>query len=630
MITPQYYREQNLKTKPLELDTPETIEVTNNSDNSSNQYRLSDGLAVRKRYRFLPLTILLAMECAFLLANAALPLVGLWFHTALLPQMGKWVLLPTRLIFYHRELSPTVMGTYVGAPHPSPRGSWLEIGTLATIFLLILVVYLLALRYLPRLISRRYIVFSVLLLGSTFALVSIVTSQDIYSYIFYARMSILYHLNPLTNSPMVVFEDPAYLHIYWVDQPSAYGPVWTILTGGLQWVTNLFGAGKNNLVPMVLGLRLLALAAHLYSALLVWSICGHLQKLTGKVSPHIRMQATLAFAWNPLLLFEACVNAHNDTVLLLFVLLAVWFLVRQPTFSIRSSLAAAMMLGLATCLKINIVLLIPGLVLYLWTQPQRIRAIVAVLAVYAGSIVVLYAPFWDHGAVLGVLRVNPGTYRNINTVTEFLTHFYNSVVQRLGYPKQPDIGSPAEIILHTLSMAMFALAYLLLCGRILLAKKALRTPVDLLRWMALIWLLYCALGTPWMWPWYLVTFFGLFALIESVDMDRWQQKLVFGVLHLPLAVRLLSVSMLFLYCFYAWAPHLTIPGLPGFQWPWLRGPIVWFIPLLAVLPRFAPQLEQRWQTIKVFFQGYSDNQYEDAPESVAHATKIGATRSGAS
>lgn len=567
------------------------------------------------------------MECAFLLANAALPLVGLWFHTALLSQMGKWVLLPTRIIFYHRQLSPTVMGIYVGTHRPSSGGSWLEVGILGAIFLLILVIYLLALRYLPRLISRRYIILSVLLLGSTFAMASVVTSQDIYSYIIYARMSIFYHLNPLTNSPLAVFDDPAYLHLYWVDQPSAYGPVWTAITDGLQWLTNLFGFGSNNLVPMVLGLRLLALAAHLYSTLLVWSICGHLQRLTGKISPQVRMQATLAFAWNPLLLFEACVNAHNDTVLLVFVLLAVWFLVRQPTFSLRSVLAATALLALATSLKINIVLLLPGLLLFLWTQPQRTRAIIAALAVYAGSIVLLYAPFWDHGAVLGVLRVNPGTYRNINTVTEFLAHFYNSILQQLGYPKQPDIGSPAEIFLHTLSLAMFALTYILLCSRALLTKNTLRTPVDLLRWMALIWFLYCALGTPWMWPWYLVTFFGLFALIEAIDMDRWQQKPVFGILHLPLAVRLFSFSMLFLYCFYAWGPRLIIPGLPGFQWPWIRGPIAWFIPLLAMLPRFAPQLEQRVRPVVTFFQGNSNGKLN--AEHAGHASKIGTTRSGA-
>ncbi|HZO75127.1 MAG TPA: hypothetical protein VFB60_23165 [Ktedonobacteraceae bacterium] len=616
-----------MKTKTLELDPLETLASDNNHDDSHNHQRSDNSETTKKFHRYLPLTILFAMECAFLLANAALPLVGLWFHTALLSQMGKWVLLPSRIIFYHRQLSPTVMGIYVGAPHPSNGGSWLETGTLAVIFLLILVIYLLALRYLPRLISRRYIILSALLLGITFAMVAIVTSQDIYSYIIYARMSIFYHLNPLTNSPLAVFDDPAYLHIYWVDQPSAYGPVWAVITAGLQWLINLVGFGRNNLVPMVLGLRLLALGAHLYSTLLVWSICGHLQRLTGKVSAQVRTQATLAFAWNPLLLFEACVNAHNDTVLLVFVLLAVWFLVRQPTFSLRPVLAATMMLALATSLKINIVLLLPGLLLLLWTHPQRIRSIIAVLAVYAGSIVLLYAPFWDHGAVLGVLRVNPGTYRNINTVTEFLTHLYNSILQLLGYPKQPDIGSPAEIFLHTLSLAMFALAYLLLCGRALFTRNVLRTPVDLLRWMALIWFLYCALGAPWMWPWYLVTFFGLFALIEAVDIDLWQQKPVFGILRLPLAVRLFSFSMLFLYCFYAWGPSLIIPGLPGFQWTSVKGPVVWFIPLLAILPRLMPQLEQRVRSVITFFQGNSNNR--PGAENAGGASKIGTTKSGA-
>ncbi len=145
--------------------------------------------------------------------------------------------------------------------------------------------------------------------------------------------------------------------------------------------------------------------------------------------------------------------------------------------------------------------------------------------------------------------------------------------------------------------------------------------------MTLIWFLYCALGAPWMWPWYLVTFFGLFALIEAVDADRWQQKPVFGILHLPLAARLFSFSMLSLYCFYAWGPRLIIPGLPGFQWSWVRGPVVWFIPLLAILPRFMPQIEQRARPVISFFQGNSNNR--PGAENAGCASKIGASRSKA-
>ena len=530
------------------------------------------------------------MELLFLLTNMILPLNGLWFHTALLTQLGDWVLLPTRFFFPPQMITPSVLGTYTKGLQPSDGESWIEIGVFAALLIGILVLYLQALRHLPTRISRRYLIVSVLLLGITFVLVPIVTSQDIYSYIIYARMSVIYHLNPLTSSPMAVFEDPAYMHLYWVDQPSAYGPVWTIITSTLQWVTGAFGT--ENIAPMILALRLLGLTAHLYSILLIWSICGHLQKLTGKVSPRLRMQATLAFAWNPLLLFEACVNAHNDTVLLVFVLLAIWFLVRTPIYSLRSYLYATAMLGLATSLKINIVLLIPGLVLFLWTQPQRIpqrlRSIAAVLAVYVGSILVLYAPFWDHGAVLGVLQVNPSTYRNINTIAEVLTHLYNSILQLLGFPRQADIGSPAETFLHTLSMATFVVIYGGLCWQALFTKTKLYTLVQLLRWLALIWFLYCALGTPWMWPWYTVTLFGLLALIESVDANVWRKKPLFGVLHCPLAIRLFAFSMLSLYCFYTWSPHMTMGGPLYFQWMWLRG-LLWFVPLLPALSSWLAQ-----------------------------------------
>jgi hypothetical protein len=93
--------------------------------------------------------------------------------------------------------------------------------------------------------------------------------------------------------------------------------------------------------------------------------------------------------------------------------------------------------------------------------------------------------------------------------------------------------------------------------------------------MALIWLLYCIIGSPWFWPWYLVTFFGLYALLEATT--EKSQTII------PIAVRLLAFSMLSLYCLYSWAPaHNSLPGLPGLSWGDLRGLWVWAIPLLAI------------------------------------------------
>jgi hypothetical protein len=526
--------------------------------------------------------MLLAMAGAFLLLDAVLPLHGLWFHTALLVPLSRAFLLPTALLFHGWALSPTLLTSH-NTPAPAIGLSWQETALLLVAYLLLLLCYLLALRVLPGRIGRRYLIGSTLLLGALCVLIPVVTSQDLFSYIIYARMAVLYHLNPLSTSPQSIASDPLYAHLYWTNQPSAYGPMWTMITCILQWITDLFHT--NNVAAMVLALRLLGLCAHLFSTWLVWSIAGQLQELRGVSAPKIRIRATLAFAWNPLLLFEACVNAHNDIILLPFLLLAIWLFVRQarnPTPRIYQTCAgAALLLAAATCIKVNLALLFPAFLLYLWSQPdrplRRIQYISLLTLLYIACIVALYALFWQNGAILSIVQINPGTYRDINTVSEFLSHFYNSVAALSGAPLAADIGSPAESFTRGVSLLIFAGLYGLCCWRALSSRARLQTPIGLIRWMALVWLLYCAIGTPWFWPWYTAIFFALFALLESTETETWQC----GFLRLPLAARLLSFSLLSLYCFYTWAPYASmLPGLPGFRWAYLRGLWAWLLPLL--------------------------------------------------
>ena len=538
---------------------------------------------------------LLALMGAFLFLDAVLPLHGLWFHTALLVPLSRWFLLPTDILFHGRALTPTLLTNH-NTPAPAIGLSWQEAALLLIACLLLLLFYLLALRVLPERIGRRYLVGSTLLLGAICVFIPVVTSQDIFSYIIYARMAIIYHLNPLSTTPQSIIHDPVYVHLYWTNQPSAYGPMWAIITCILQWLTDIFGTA--NVAAMVLALRLLGLGAHLLSTLLIWSIAGQLQEAQGLISLRMRMQATLAFAWNPLLLFEACVNAHNDTILLPFILLAIWLLIRQSrTHAIhayQTYAGVALLLAAATCIKINIALLFPTFLLYLWGQPRRLQTTSLMLSVYVASIVALYAVFWQHGAILSVIQINPGTYRDINTVSEFLSHFYNSIATLFGAAPTAEIGSPAESFMRMISLGIFVIIYAIRCWRAINSRTGLRTPIGLIRWMAVTWLLYCAIGTPWFWPWYAIVFFALFALTEAVDSDRWQKQPLLGFLRLPLAARLFAFSLLSLYCFYTWAPYASIlPGLPAFRWAYLRGLWAWLLPLLLSMrwPRRLPHRE---------------------------------------
>ncbi len=537
----------------------------------------NEQLAPALRHHFEPLLLLLAMLGAMLFLDAVLPLGGLWFASTVLGNANAWSFLPAHVLFRGVALSSFI--TILKPKAPDVGLSWRQVPLLLLAFLLIFGVYLLALWRLPRLINNRtvrYIFYSTAALGLFYVLFPMVTSPDLFSYITYARMGVIYHLNPLTTQPTAIAADPTYIHLYWKTQPSAYGPTWAAISTVLQWLALPFG--KQTLRPMVIALRLSGLAVHLCSTLLIWSIIDRIQRLRGQSSPTRRTIATLAFAWNPLVIFEACVNAHNDAELLLFVLLAIWFLLPHKHATL-SLLATIVMLALATCLKVNVVVLLPLVLIFVWKQARGMQGLgLASLSalLYIGVISLLYAPFWQHGAILNIFSINPSTFRNINSPADFFSHFCNSLVTALGYPLQPAIGSPAEELIHKLSIGAFVVIYAWLCWLSLRRREHLNSLYSLVRWLSIAWFLYCLLGTPWFWPWYLVTFFGLYALVAGTSSEQELRLL------LP-AIVLLAFSMLSMYCFYAWGPQGSyIPGLPRFEWSYLRGLWAWLLPLLPL------------------------------------------------
>ncbi len=245
-------------------------------------------------------------------------------------------------------------------------------------------------------------------------------------------------------------------------------------------------------------------------------------------------------------------------------------------------------------------LLVPALFIYLWkVRSWHFRRVLAVVAIYVSSIVLLYAPFWSGGRVLAVFRFNPATIRNINSLPEFTNRFYDALTFFNPLKLLHGAVSPSEHLTHTGSMLLFALVYLVLCW-VALRPGRVDTLPKLIGWMALSWLLYCFIGSPWFWPWYLVTFFGLFAILEALHPDSW----VSGIFKLPLAVRLLVFSSITLYCFYTWgALKTTLPGHPAFDLAYLRGFWVWVLPLFAL--RVPWKQLSNWARKKLLRQRYA-------------------------
>jgi hypothetical protein len=552
-----------------------------------------------RKTALLPALFLLASLFSLLFANITLSSNGFWFLKAIQLRGSQVYLAPLQIIV-------------------SPKEDILFVIT----FCVLLLLYFLGVSYLPGRVSYKYIFFSTFVLGIFYLFIPIITSQDIFSYIAYARMETLYHLNPLTTTPTAISGDSIYHSLYWANQPSIYGPTWIFITGVLLRLTLVLNL--TNILFMQFFLRLWGLVMHLGSLCLVMQlsrqVCLSLNAKTD-ISPEQQQKlrrATFAFAWNPFLLLEACVNAHNDTTMLFLILLALCFLTPSVTQRIpKAYLLTTALLAVAACLKITALVLFPGFLLFLLLRSQtpvqnavfswmsRLTGILASIGVCSGIIVLFYTPFWQNGELLHILLITPGASRDINSI-------YESVVRVYAYAKDIDIspdnvdtGSWVEIVSHQISTVLFVVLYIAFCLRSLFLPRSVNTLPALIRWLALAWLLYCFIGSPWFWPWYIITFLGLAAVIEPVNIQKIAGFFTFRPfqgksLNLTAFSRVISVSTLSIYFFTILAPDaILVPFLPHLRWMYLRGLLTWLPPFIALyiatylLPHFLKRTDTK-------------------------------------
>jgi len=152
-------------------------------------------------------------------------------------------------------------------------------------------------------LDRRLVRGAAFALVALFALAPPLLSQDVFSYVEYARLGVLHDLDPYTHAPAAVPGDTGFAYVGWADSPSAYGPLFTLLTYPLAWVS----------VPVALwSLKAVAAISVLGLALLV----AHLAPARG-VDPR---RGFVMVALNPLVLVHVVGGGHNDATTMLAAL----------------------------------------------------------------------------------------------------------------------------------------------------------------------------------------------------------------------------------------------------------------------------------------------------------------------
>ncbi|MDQ3810784.1 MAG: hypothetical protein M3336_10885, partial [Chloroflexota bacterium] len=272
--------------------------------------------------------------------------------------------------------------------------------------------------------------------------------------------------------------------------------------------------------------KAVAAAAHLLGGALVLLVARALG-----ASRSQSLASALVFLWNPLLLWEMVGNGHNDGLMMLGALLAIWLLVRGRQ---RLALPA---LALGALVKPPVVVIAPLLALPGWRCRRR-EAIEGVCLALLLALI-LYYPFWRGLDTLTALRR-----------TELFTASLGSVL-RLSLA--PSLGLVvASSLARWTSLAGFGAVAAVALFRTFRARQ----PREVVGAAYVTLLAATLLATTWFQAWYVVWPLALGAALPD------------GRRHLEVGLLSLGGLLQYLVFIYLWvmgvfAPHEDLPVQAG-------------------------------------------------------------------
>jgi hypothetical protein len=223
-------------------------------------------------------------------------------------------------------------------------------------------------------------------------LLPLLISRDVYSYIAHGQIVSVHHANPYVQTPA---DFPSFLTRTlvgpkWVDTPSVYGPLFSLLAGVVTRISTRLDA-------LVDAFRLIAIAASLATTFVVGAVAR-------RVRPSRAAFAVAAFGLNPVVLFHSAGSGHNDLLVALAIAIAAWCVVGDRTI---------WAVGILTCgALIKATAFLPLVLLVVWVirrrpPSERIRAGVAHAGVAIAIVALVAAPFFQlHDPTLGMLELS--------------------------------------------------------------------------------------------------------------------------------------------------------------------------------------------------------------------------------
>lgn len=198
----------------------------------------------------------------------------------------------------------------------------------------------------------------ILIVGIIFVIMLPWTSSDIFYYMGVGELDAEYNQNPYyttmkeyydQNSEKIddkIFEKGA--HNYWANTVVVYGPV-------AQFIFRILAKiSFKNIDVCILVFKLVNLLFHMLNCYLIYVMTKKLK--------HV-----IIYGLNPFILLEFIGNVHNDIIIVFFILLSLYFLIKKERI-----LPSVFFLAIATGIKYFSVLLLPVVILYHFREEKKL------------------------------------------------------------------------------------------------------------------------------------------------------------------------------------------------------------------------------------------------------------------
>lgn len=180
-------------------------------------------------------------------------------------------------------------------------------------------------------------------------------SYDLFNYIFDAKIVTFYHQNPYAQKALDYLGDPMLTFMHWTHRTYPYGPSWLLLTTPLSIGIDFF-------LPTFFLFKFLISGFYIGTAYFI-------SKIINLVSKEDEITGLVFFAFNPLVIIESLVSAHNDMAMMFFSVVSVYMFLKNK--KILSVLSLLFSVGV----KFATAFLVPVYIYYFLKKSQKFNSI---------------------------------------------------------------------------------------------------------------------------------------------------------------------------------------------------------------------------------------------------------------